>query len=65
MSKLLTREDLDSLRCGMPDCTEEHGPLYLHGRCHVEAHTETRYEDGAIVVTCYECGAEVARILVA
>ena len=61
----LTREYLDEAICSTPGCDEEHGPLYLHSRCHPEAPTWTLYEDGVLRVECAECREEVAIIRVA
>lgn len=63
---MLTRKDLDSLHCGIPNCThEDHEPMYLHGRCHIASYVEVSYFNGSIKVACAECKKVIAIIKVA
>jgi len=61
----LTRAELDVAQCSNPDCTEEHGPLILHSRCHTGVPTWATYEAGVLTITCAECGQEVTAVTVA
>ena len=54
--------------CETPGCKhEDHGNLYLHGRCHIRARTEVSYAigTGVIRVACAECHKLIAEIKVA
>lgn len=61
----LARKDLDRMRCANPDCKEDHGPLYFHGRCHPESPTWTRYENGVLTIECAECRDVITTVVVA
>lgn len=65
MDDLLTQEQLDNMQCAIPGCSKDHGPLYLHGRCHIEAPTEVVYFNGELMIACAECQSPIARIAVA
>lgn len=54
--------DLDSMQCSNPGCTEDHGELYIHSRCHPESPTWARYEKGALTIVCAECGQNIMAI---
>jgi hypothetical protein len=68
---MIYREGLDALAgrgCHLAGCTHEnHGPLFLHGRCHLGAPVEVSYMagSGAILVRCMRCKKTVAEIAVA
>jgi hypothetical protein len=54
--------------CQSPGCThEDHGTLFLHGRCHLDADVEVSYtkDSGEVLVACAVCKLEIARIAVA
>ena len=61
----LTRQQLDTMQCGTPGCTEEHGALYFHGRCHPNAATWAGYADGVVTVRCSVCEQTIVAIAVA
>lgn len=63
----LTRKELDVAQCAMPGCTDTHGDLWLHPRCHKNVGTRVRYlsATGELDFACRKCGEHVARILVA
>ncbi len=43
------------------DCGEDHGEVYVHGRCHPKAPSWVRYSRHYIVVTCSECDRFICR----
>jgi hypothetical protein len=59
------RATLDRTRCSDPDCTEDHGRLYLHSNCHPDSATWAVYEDGLLRVECAECEREIVTVRVA
>lgn len=65
----MTRMDLDHMACSNPNCTEPHGPLVFHSRCHMAAPTWVRYDrhgdPGVLEIVCSECEALVGRVRVA
>lgn len=61
----LARSDLDQMRCSNPGCTEDHGPLYFHSRCHPESPTWTHYENGVLTIECAECRTTITTVQVA
>ena len=66
MPQPLTREQLDQAHCSTPGCTHgDHGPLYLHGRCHPNAATQAVYENGVLTITCARCQKVVTQVAVA
>ena len=63
---ILARPDLDRAHCETPGCGHtEHGPLFLHQRCHTGAGKTVAYMDGIVTVTCKKCDAFIAAIAVA
>ena len=65
---MLTREDLDAAVCSTPGCTHttEHGMLFLHGKCHPGAPTQTAYTyDGVLHIVCAMCQQSVIDVVVA
>lgn len=62
---MLTKADLDGLQCSNLACSEYHGGLYLHSRCHPGVPTWAVYEAGKLRIECSECGATVTTVLVA
>lgn len=52
-------EDLPK-KCSHPNCDCDQGPLYIHGRCHVDGRLEVYVEDGVIYVGCMECSRPIA-----
>lgn len=68
---MLTRAKLDEMTahgCSLPDCRhDDHGVLFLHGRCHMQGRIEVSYRNGSGVlrVGCKECGKLIANIRVA
>lgn len=66
MSKLLYRQDMDRLQCGVPGCTDQHeGPVFLHAKCHMGAGTRVSYRFGILDVRCRKCESLVAQVAVA
>jgi hypothetical protein len=61
------REELDAKGCGAPNCTHDHGVLFLHARCHPGAAPEVCYvkATGQVEVNCSKCHATIASIKVA
>lgn len=54
--------------CSTPGCThEDHGTMFLHGRCHPNAGTEVSYTRGTgiLKVACLKCQKPIALIKVA
>jgi len=62
---MMYKEDLDGLQGGMPGCTEVHGPLCLHSKCHNGEPTWAWYEGGMIKIRCATCNALVVEVAVA
>lgn len=58
MSEIVTREQLDKLKCGCCDNHKEE-PLYLHSCCHPKSPTWTMYHQGWVKVVCSKCGKPV------
>jgi|GEM_PF-6607746 len=60
----LTTTELDRLTCAAPGCTHEnHGPLFLHSRCHLKSPTIIRYwGDGVVEIRCKICNHFVGSI---
>jgi hypothetical protein len=65
--RILTRLDLDPMRCDRPGCAHLDHPhgLALHARCHESAPLQVWYADGVITVLCAGCKTLVAKIAVA
>lgn len=61
----LTRAELDERTCSVRHCRNDHGPLYLHGACHVQKPSWVSYHNGEIEIHCSECGSRVALVKVA
>jgi hypothetical protein len=63
----LTRGRLDASRCENPLCRDDHGTLVLAPYCHPRARVNIMYikAEGVLEITCRECDAGVARVLVA
>lgn len=61
----LHASDLDKMTCSNPDCHVQHGPLYLHSRCHPTDPTYSKYVEGTLIVECATCKAVVTTIAVA
>lgn len=63
----LTRAALDVAQCSRPGCTERHGPLILHSRCHHADPTWAEYDaaTGQLRVFCATCATTIVRIQVA
>jgi hypothetical protein len=60
--KATPRETLDQMQCGHPGCTEEHGELYLHGRCHINSNVQVCYYQGKLLVVCGTCKKSVVMV---
>lgn len=47
-------------------CEDNHGPMYLHAKCHLTAPLQASMEHGVLTLRCYipECGRVVARLQV-
>jgi hypothetical protein len=61
-------EDVETAGCNAPRCThDDHGMLYMPGRCHPGAGTRVVYTKGTgfIEVACHKCGEWIANIAVA
>jgi hypothetical protein len=67
MTLALSQAELDSMGCGMPNCTHDHSILFLHARCHMTAGTEAEYEKatGILTIRCIRCKKLVARLKIA
>ncbi len=61
---MMYQEDLDGLtcQCGQPGCE---GALFLHSRCHLDAHLDAKYFNGVLTLTCAKCDKLIAEISVA
>lgn len=63
MGMIVTREQLDQMRCGHEhhegdDC----GPLWMHSNCHPEKPTWARYENGTLRIECSKCKREILTV---
>jgi hypothetical protein len=67
MNKALTQAELNSMGCGMPNCTHDHSVLFLHARCHLQAGTEAEYEKatGVLTIRCNRCKKLITRLKIA
>lgn len=67
MGNILTRRELDPMRCETPGCDHADHPhgLSLHPTCHARAPLQVWYRDGVLTVLCAGCKTEIARIAVA
>jgi hypothetical protein len=65
--EILTRRQLDPMRCDVDGCTHQTHPhgLGLHARCHPSAPLQVWYAEGVLTVLCAGCKTVVARIAVA
>jgi hypothetical protein len=67
--RILIKPDLDQLlQAGCSECGETHPEeeLYMHGKCHIDSPTWTRYIRGGLVeVLCAKCRRSIALIKVA
>lgn len=61
----MTREALDGMQCATPGCTEPHGPLVMHSRCHPKSPTWVTYADGVMTVSCAKCDTMIIEVAVA
>jgi hypothetical protein len=66
----LTRAELDAAICrshhgGLVHIAQHNSTLYFHASCHPDWPTWTRYENGALVITCSQDAEEIARVVVA
>jgi hypothetical protein len=64
MAPLLTKTELDAMRCGYPDCKHDHAVMHFSPICHPGKPLRACYNKraGAVIITCAACYAEVARI---
>jgi hypothetical protein len=62
----LTQVELDTFRCGNPDCCTPHEEgIVLVSSCHEEAGVYALYQRGVLHLLCVECQAYVHSIAVA
>jgi len=64
---VLYKEDLDKMGCGVPDCGHDHGILYLHAKCHLQAGLTVSYikDTEVLRIACAQCGTHVMSVAVA
>jgi hypothetical protein len=61
---MLTTKELDAAECYCGTCDAQ-GILYFHACCHPQSPTWVAYhKDGFLIVSCAECGEELAQIAV-
>jgi hypothetical protein len=67
MGTTLTRDQLDGMGCGTPNCGHGHTVLHLHAACHPSAGTRASYDKrtGALTIECVKCKKLVAHVKVA
>lgn len=65
MLMMLTREELDRMRCSTPGCKNEHGPLVIAQGCHPAQGVGLVYMNGALTVVCHVCTRPICTIAVA
>ena len=56
MPPVMTREELDLIRCDEPSCDEINPGVVLFPRCHPDVLTIPLYIDGELRLECAECG---------
>lgn len=63
----LTRQQLDRLQCGNPECNGDQCTLVFRSGCHFETATWAFYhkETGALTIRCAECDREIVSVSVA
>lgn len=62
---ILLKEDLDALRCPGCGASPDKHEMYVHARCHPQAHLEVGYTNGILTLYCAECQGPVWAIAVA
>ena len=65
MAKLLSKYEMDNMRCDAPVCHHDHSVIYLHPGCHPRKPVNVRYDKsvGQVIVSCSVCHDEVARFV--
>lgn len=63
---MLSRAELDQMRCPQRSCDHDHSVLYLRAVCHPEAGLQVSYikRRGVIVVQCGVCKSVAAELQV-
>jgi hypothetical protein len=65
---MLYVEDLEAAQCSSPDCPhDDHGELFLHGRCHPSAGTRAAFDrkTGLLHLRCRACQAHIVTLVIA
>ena len=67
MNKPVTKNELNVMGCGNPNCREDHNILYMHSSCHPEAGLDAMYSKptGTMHLICRECEDTVLSVKVA
>lgn len=62
---VLTRKQMDMLRCGDPDCKDPSHELVVHSKCHVDFPTQALMTDDILELQCARCGRLIFHIAIA
>jgi hypothetical protein len=64
MAHILTKMDLDGIRCDAPGCRQDHRVIYFRPACHPNGGLDVRYDKdgGYLALLCRECAEVVERI---
>jgi len=62
---ILTRKQMDMLRCGHPDCKDPSHELVIHSKCHIDSPTQALMTDDILELQCARCGRLIFYIAIA
>lgn len=62
---VMTRKQLDMLKCGHPDCKDPSHELVLHSKCHIDYPTNALLTDDILELQCAKCGKLIFHVAVA
>lgn len=53
---IVTRKQLDTLKCIHPNCKDPNHELILHSKCHIDYPTQAIKSDDILEIQCAKCG---------
>ena len=67
MRKPVTKNELNAMGCGNPNCRDDHSELYMRSNCHPFAGLDAMYSkhQGNMHLICRECGDPILCVKVA
>ena len=61
---ILTRKQMDTFKCGDPNCKDPSHELVIHSKCHIDFPTQALMSDDILELQCARCGSLVFHIAI-